>query len=179
MSLTNVNFDEAKQSQLPFVELLLNMGYTYISSEQALKQRGGDTSNFILADIATEKLMEINGYEVGGVHYKFSEKDVRDSIDELEHIQYEGLIDTAQKIYNTIMPTSGGRTIKVNHGGKKVSKNFRFIDFENPENNSFHVSVEFSASGKQNIRPDIVVFVNGIPFVIIENRSLVFLLQKL
>lgn len=174
MSLTNVNFDEAKQSQLPFVELLINMGYTYVSVAEALRQRG-DTSNFILADIAAEKLMEINGYEVDGVEYKFSEKDVRDAIDELEHIQYEGLIDTAQKVYNTIMPTSGGKTIKVNQGGKKVSKNFKFIDFENIEKNAFHVSVEYVASGKQNIRPDIVVFVNGIPFAIIENKKSVFL----
>ncbi len=170
MSLTNVNFDEAKQSQLPFVELLLNMGYTYVSVAEALRQRG-DTSNFILADIATERLMEINGYEVDGTEYKFSEKDVRDAIDELEHIQYEGLIDTAQKVYNIIMPTSGGKTIKVNHGGKKVSKNFKFIDFENIEKNAFHVSVEYVASGKQNIRPDIVVFVNGIPFAVIENKK--------
>lgn len=169
--LEKVNFDEARQSQLPFIELLLNIGYTYIPADEALRQRGGDTSNFILADIATEKLMEINGYEVDGIEYKFSEKDVRDAIDELEHIQYEGLIDTAQKIYNTIMPTSGGKTIKVNHGGKKVSKNFRFIDFQNPNKNSFHVTAEFVASGKQNIRPDIVVFVNGIPFAIIENKK--------
>lgn len=169
--LEKVNFDEARQSQLPFIELLLNMGYTYISAEEALRQRSGDTSNFILADIATEKLMQINGYEVGGTEYKFTEKDVRDAIDELEHIQYEGLIDTAQKIYNIIMPTSGGKTIKVNHGGKKVSKNFKFIDFENPKNNSFHVTAEFVASGKQNIRPDIVCFVNGIPFAVIENKK--------
>lgn len=168
--LEKVNFDEARQSQLPFIELLLNMGYTYIPAEEALRQRG-DTSNFILADIATERLMDINGYEVDDTEYKFSEKDVRDAIDELEHIQYEGLIDTAQKIYNTIMPTSGGKTIKVNHGGKKVSKNFKFIDFQNPKNNSFHVSVEFVTSGKQNIRPDIVCFVNGIPFAVIENKK--------
>jgi type I restriction enzyme R subunit len=168
--LEKVNFDEARQSQLTFVELLLNMGYKYVSTAEALRQRG-DTSNFILADIATEKLMEINGYEVDGTEYKFSEKDVRDAIDELEHTQYEGLIDTAQKIYNTIMPTSGGKTIKVNHGGKKVSKNFKFIDFEKIEKNAFHVSVEFVASGKQNIRPDIVCFVNGIPFAVIENKK--------
>jgi type I restriction enzyme R subunit len=169
--LEKVHFDEARQSQLTALELLLGMGYQYITCEEALKQRGGDTSNFILADIAADKLMEINGYEVGGVEYKFSEKDVRDAIDELEHIQYEGLIDTAQKIYNTIMPTSGGKTIKVSVSGKTVSKNFRFIDFENPKNNVFHATAEFVASGKQNIRPDIVVFVNGIPFAVIENKK--------
>lgn len=169
--LEKVNFDEAKQSQLPFIELLINMGYEYISAEEALRQRGGDASNFILGDIAAEKLMEINGYEAGEKTYKFSEKDVRDAIDELEHIQYEGLIDTAQKIYNIVMPTSGGKTVKVSQGGKKMSKNFKFIDFEHVERNAFHVSAEFVANGKQNIRPDIVCFVNGIPFAVIENKK--------
>ncbi len=169
--LEKVNFDEARQSQLPFVELLLNMGYKYISEEEALRQRGGDTSNFILSDIAVKKLMEINGYDVDDVKYKFSEKDIRDVIDEIEHIQYEGLIDTAQNIYNMIMPTSGGKTIKVSHDGKIISKNFRFIDFNTIKNNDFHVSVEFTASGKQNVRPDIVCFVNGIPFAVIENKK--------
>lgn len=169
--LEKVHFDEARQSQLPALEMLLALGYKYVSVEEALRQRGGDTSNFILADIAAEKLMEINGFEVGGVVLKFSEKDVRDAIDELEHIQYEGLIDTAQKIFNTVMPTSGGKTIKVSVGGKTTSKNFRFIDFENPQNNSFHVTAEFVVTGKQNIRPDIVCFVNGIPFAVIENKK--------
>ena len=72
--LEKVHFDEARQSQLPALELLLAMGYKYIPAEEALRQRGGDTSNFILTDIANEKLMEINGYEVGGVEYKFGEK---------------------------------------------------------------------------------------------------------
>lgn len=166
----DVHFDEARQSQLPFVEMLINMGYTYIPIEEALRQRGNDTSHFILQDIAAQKLMDINNYEIDGKKYKFSEKDVRDAIDELENLQYEGLIDTSQKIYNMIMPTSGGKTITVNHGGKKMSQNFRFIDFEYPENNAFHVTVEFVASGKQTIRPDIVVFVNGIPFAISENK---------
>ena len=169
--LENTHFDEAKQSQLPFIELLVNIGYTYISAEEAMRERGKLTSNFILSDIAAQKLMEINSYEIDGSHYKFSEKDVRDAIDELEHIQYEGLIDTSQKIYNMIMPTSGGKTIKVNQGGKKASKNFRFIDFEHVENNAFHVSAEFVATGKQNIRVDITCFVNGIPFAVIENKK--------
>jgi type I restriction enzyme R subunit len=171
MSLEKVHFDEARQSQLTFIELLLNMGYKYIPSIEVLKQRGGNISNFILSDIATKKLMEINSYEIDGTEYKFSEKDVWDAIQELENIQYEGLIDTAQKIYNIIMPTSGGKTIKVSHSGKAMSKNFRFIDFKNPENNEFHVTAEFEAIGKQNIRPDIVCFVNGIPFAVIENKK--------
>lgn len=37
--LEQVHFDEAKQSQLTLVELLVNMGYTYISKEEVLRQR--------------------------------------------------------------------------------------------------------------------------------------------
>ena len=101
--------------------------------------------------------MEINCYEVDGVEYKFSGKDIRDVIDEIEHIQYEGLIDTAQNIYNMIMPTSGGKTIKVSHDGKIISKNFRFIDFKNVKNNTFHVSKNVDAQFTTvYLAPDII-----------------------
>ena len=170
-SLNKIHFDETKQSQLPFVEMLINMGYRYIPTSEVMAERGGDTSKFILRDTAFKKLSEINDYEIGDEVFKFSDKDVREAIDELENIQFEGLIDTSKKVYSMIMPTSGGKTIKVLHNGKSVSKNFRFIDFENPKNNDFAVAVEFEAMGKNGIRPDIVVFVNGIPFVIIENKK--------
>ncbi len=162
--LEKVHFDEARQSQLPFIELLLNMGYQYISTGDAMKQRGEDPTNFILSEIANKKLMEINDYEIDGNSHKFSEKDVHDAVDELGNVQYEGLIDTAQKIHNTIMPTKGGKTIKVSHSGKTSSHNFRFIDFENPLNNVFHVTAEFEATGKKNIRADIVCFGERDPF---------------
>ncbi|MEZ4179963.1 MAG: type I restriction endonuclease subunit R [Candidatus Doudnabacteria bacterium] len=169
--LEQVHFDEARQSQLPFVELLINLGYKYISREEIMQLRGNDSSTFLLHDIASKKLMELNSYEVDGKNYKFGEKDVRDAIDELENLEYKGLIDSSQEVFNTIMPTAGGKTIVVHHDGKKVSKNFRFIDFKNPDNNDYHVSVEFEAQGKQKIRPDIVCFVNGIPFAVIENKK--------
>lgn len=169
--MIEANFDEARQSQLTFIELLLAMGYRYISTEDVFKERRGDFSKFILRDIAFENLSRINSYEYNGQQQAFGDKDVWEAIDELENIQLEGLIDTSRKVYNMIMPTSGGKTIKVIHGGKSGSYNFRFIDFERPENNTFHVAAEFVASGKGNIRPDIVCFINGIPFVVIENKK--------
>ena len=130
------NFDEARQSQLPFVEMLINMGYTYLSREEVLRERRGDAAKFILKDIAFERLTKINSYEVDGVRYPFGEGDVREAIEELETIPLEGLIDTSQTIYNMIMPTAGGKTIKVFHDGTSSSYNFKFIDFAHPENNS-------------------------------------------
>ena len=156
------NFDEAKQSQLPAVELLVNMGFKYLSRNDIAHQRDMDNSKFILKDIAFNKLREINSYEYKEKVYKFSDKNIHDVIEELDNIPVEGLLDTSKSVYHMIMSVAG-KTIKEFIDGKNQSFNFRYIDFDNPENNDFHVTVEFDAEGKSTIRPDIVLFVNGIP----------------
>ncbi|MFZ0328048.1 MAG: type I restriction endonuclease, partial [Nitrososphaeraceae archaeon] len=51
-------------------------------------------------------------------------------------------------------------------------KTVRLFDFDNPENNDFLVTNQFQLEGlKQPIFPDIVIFVNGIPLVLIECKS--------
>jgi type I restriction enzyme, R subunit len=169
--MDNLNFDETKQSQLPLAEMLINMGYRYISRAEVMAERRGDTSAFILRDTAIKKFAEINHYEHKGNTYKFSEKDIAEVVDELENIPLEGLIDTSKKVYGMIMPKTGGKTIKVFHDGSIESKSFRYIDFEEPENNDFAVTVEFDATGRSTIRVDIVIFVNGMPFALIENKK--------
>ncbi len=168
--MIKANFDEAKQSQLPTVELLINMGYKYLSRGDLDFQRNSDNSKFILKYIAFNKLKEINSYEYKDKTHKFSDKSIHDAVEELENIPLEGLIDTSKDVYHMLMSVAG-RTIKEFIDGKNQSFNFRYIDFDNPENNDFHVAVEFKAEGKSNIRPDVVLFVNGIPFAIIENKK--------
>ena len=165
------NFDEARQSQLPAIELLINMGYVYLPCAEVQRLRGDDNSKFLLKEIAFESLKRINHFEHKEQKYPFSDKNILDAIDELGNIPLNGLQDTAKEVYHMIM-TNGGKTIREMVDGKMVSQNFRFIDFENPENNLFHVVAEFPIDGKiENIRPDIVCFVNGIPFVVIENKK--------
>lgn len=169
--LKNVDFDEAKQSQLPLVELLINLGYTYVSRAEASRQRSDDTTKFLLGDTARAALMRINGYEYDSRQVKFSELDVAKVVDELESTRLEGLLDTSKDIFHAIMPKIGGKTIEVYRDGRYESKSFRFIDFENIHNNDFQVTVEYKVTGKETIRCDVVCFVNGIPFAIIENKK--------
>lgn len=165
------NFDEARQSQLPALELLINMGFTYLPRIQVDFLREGDHNKCILRDVSFEALSKINSFEVSGEEHRFSDKNIYDAIDELENLPLEGLQDTTKKIYHMIM-TNGGKTIKEVVNGKSGSYNFRFFDFANPENNVFHVTAEFPMNGKrENKRPDIICFVNGIPIVVIENKK--------
>ncbi|MFW5703761.1 MAG: type I restriction endonuclease subunit R [Patescibacteria group bacterium] len=167
----NANFDEAKQTQLTLVEMLVNMGYTYLTTTEVMHQRRDDPGSFILKDIAFDALMKINAYEEDhGNPQRFSDTDVWEAIDRLESVPYEGLIDTSQTLY-TMLTSAAGTTIKVLKDGKSNSYNFRYIDFQNPANNTFHITMEYEAQGRERIRPDIVCFVNGIPLVIIECKK--------
>ena len=48
----------------------------------------------------------------------------------------------------------------------------RLIDFENPRNNSFHFTAEFTCkNGQDEFRPDITLFVNGLPLCFVEVKK--------
>lgn len=77
---------------------------------------------------------------------------------------------TNQDIYDTLVL---GTTITKTIQGDSKSFSFRFIDWETPSNNVFHVTAELSVertASAQTKRCDIVATVNGIPFLVIENK---------
>ena len=47
----------------------------------------------------------------------------------------------------------------------------QFIDWENPENNTFVVTNQFTVSNKKTKRPDVVLLVNGMPLVLFELKA--------
>lgn len=53
----------------------------------------------------------------------------------------------------------------------KVAVHIDFIDFDNPENNIFKVVNQFSVQGERLRRPDLLVFVNGLPVAICEFKT--------
>ena len=61
--------------------------------------------------------------------------------------------------------------IKVKSGKEKTIKNIRLFDFEHPENNTFTVSTQVKHTGRENIRNDIILYINGIPVVNIECKN--------
>jgi type I restriction enzyme R subunit len=65
-----------------------------------------------------------------------------------------------------------GISIDQDIGARRQKQTVRFIDFENPEKNEFLIVNQFWVKGpKQTDRPDIVIFINGIPLVVIECKS--------
>ncbi|CAN5452652.1 HsdR family type I site-specific deoxyribonuclease [soil metagenome] len=159
---------EDKDSQLPALRLLQQMGYTYLSPEKALEMRDGLLTRFVLSNILENQLSKINRIEYKGKTLHFPQPAISRAAYDLQQQLDEGLVKTNEKIYDLL--TLGKSYEQVVKGDKK-SFPFRYVDWENPENNMFHVTDEFEIKGKTKVRRvDIVLFVNGIPFVAIENK---------
>ena len=158
------------------INLLQSLGYKFISREENLKLRGGKTSEVLFREILTKKLCEINGYEYKGKRYKFSQSSVLKAVDELAGVSLnEGLMVANERITNLLLL---GTSLEENlEDGTRRSFSFKFIDFENLQNNDFYVTEEFEVSrvsqsdAQKHRRPDLVLFINGIPIVVIELKK--------
>lgn len=164
--------NEMSTSQRPAIEVLQKLGYKYISEEENKNLRNNVLTDVIFKDILAKKLNEINSYEYKGEKYKFSASTIGQAIKDLNEDLVTGLISTNEKIYDLL---TLGKSYQENMvDGTKRSFDIKYIDFEHPENNDFYVTEEFSVlrmNGKDYARPDIVLFVNGIPLAVIECKD--------
>lgn len=55
--------------------------------------------------------------------------------------------------------------------GKEKAVHIYPIDFENPENNSFLAVNQFTIIGKNKRRPDIIIYINGLPLLVFELKN--------
>lgn len=163
------SFIEDHISQIPALQLLQNLGYTYLTPDEVLKERQGKLSNVILEDILEQQLMKINEINFKGKVYPFSPASIRGAIDTLKNIpMFDGLVTTNSKIYDLL---TLGKSFEEAIGNDRKSFTINYIDWNNIKNNVFHVVEEFEVnrtSSDKKYRPDIVLFVNGIPLCIIE-----------
>lgn len=156
------DLDEANSSQIPALIQLINMGYTYLSRQQVRDLRQNDNRHYILTDIAFAALRKINSDNI-------SDQSIYEALADLEKPRLDnGVVKASEYVYSTLI---AGQSVQEFINGKKQSPQMRFIDFDNIQNNQFHVTAEFEISENSNRRPDIVLFVNGIPLAVIENKK--------
>lgn len=164
------SFKEDHISQIPALQMLVNLGYTYLSPAEADRQRGGKTTNVLLEDILRKQLKEINSIRVSATKTSiFTDENIERGILALKNPPMnEGYIAASERIYNLL---TLGQALEQSVDGDKKSFTLQYIDWKNISNNVFHVSEEFSvmrSTSKEHYRPDLVLFVNGIPLCIIE-----------
>lgn len=171
------SFKEDHISQLPALKLLMNMGWKYLSPEQALEARGGRTSNVLLESILKSQLQILNKIEYKQKEFPFSEANVNNAILALRDLPVQNGFIAANKAFYELITL--GKSFEQSVLGDKKSFSFHYIDWKHPKNNTYHVTEEYGVmrAGRNegtpdsHYRPDIVLFVNGIPVVVIECKS--------
>jgi type I restriction enzyme R subunit len=163
-----INYNEYNDSQKPAINLLRKLGWQYIAPEETISQRNGLLSNVILEDILAERLSAINSFEYKNKEYPFSNSNIQSAINALKNVPEESLVKTNENIHDLL---TLGKSFNETIQGDRKAYTLKYIDWENPDNNVYHITDEFVVEGvKEKKRPDIVLFINGIPFVVIENK---------
>ena len=163
---------EKRQSHPATLPLLVALGYTPLSHRDALHHRGGRLRNVLLEDILADRLLAINSFTYRGRRYRFDLEDAHAAIRQLRPTpdQVRGLRRTNQDFYDILVR---GTSITQNIGGDSRFYPFQYLDWANPSNNAYHVATGLEVrrtSGTKTRRLDVVAFVNGIPFIVIEDE---------
>lgn len=139
-------FNEATRVQMPALVHLNRLGYKYfgkISEEQANIDYDPDTN--ILIKVFKEQFAKLNPSKIGEAEQTL--KDIRQELDN---------DDLGRSFYKRLLSVSP----------------VKLIDFDNIDNNVFHYTAEFTCKrGQDEFRPDITLFVNGLPLAFIEVKK--------
>ncbi len=147
---------ERASVQNPLITYATEIGWTYISQEDALTLRAGETG-FVFRETFISQLQKLNDF--------ITQPLAEDLIRKIEAIPptIQGNLDAWEYL-------KGLKTVFVPI--EKRERNVRFLDTENIHNNIFHVTDEFSfTNGRKTIRADVVYLINGIPVFIAETKA--------
>ena len=139
------DFSELTRVQIPAALHFMRMGYTYLPRNgKEIAERDPDTN--ILVSVFKEQFLTFNNY--------LTDEDFER---ELANIKLElDQNDLGRSFFKRIQGQEGAV----------------YIDWENPEANTFHLALEVTCqNGQDEFRPDIVVFINGLPLSYIEVKQ--------
>lgn len=162
---------EDPMSQLPAIELLINLGWEYLTPTEALAERGRRARSVVLESILRMQLRQINHFNYKGSTHVFSDAGIESGIDAITTLQDDGLVPTNHRIYDLLCL---GKSVEQVVDGSTLNPQLRYFDFDRLENNAFHVTEEYEVErmgSSKPRRPDLVLFVNGIPLCVIECKS--------
>ena len=163
---STLKLDEYSHVEKPFLEQLAGLGWEVLELQMQQQPDQSFRTSFsevVLKTKLRQALVKINPFLT----------DVQ--VDELERkittFQKNSLLENNQQVLNYLLENT---TVSKNEQTGELSPTVRFIDFDNLENNSFTAISQFKVvvtGTDHHIIPDMVLFVNGLPLVIVEAKS--------
>ena len=146
----NKSFNENSRVKIPGILHLTRLGYRYVSLKSVEQQLDIETN--ICRDSFRVAINKINGTELTCKDIDFIISDLKNLLD---------AEDLGRSFYEKLFT-----------GTAFAGETIRLIDFENLENNIFEVMTEVPyRNGADSFRPDITIFVNGLPLAFVEVKT--------
>ena len=163
--------DEESKVERPAIDQLIAQGWSYLPGSALAPAAGKDNvqkpgprvyyRDVVLLDRLESALRRLNPW--------ISEENLRKVMREITHPNHAGLMEYNQAIYQMLVNYI---SVEQDLGKGRKGQTVKIIDFDNPANNDFLCTNQFKVEGpNQNICPDIVCFVNGLPLAVIECKS--------
>lgn len=169
---------EKVQSQLPALQLLVQMGWQYLTPDETIKLRQGRLGSAILEPILLDHIRHRCEYEFKGQSQPFTENAIQNAVQALKGFRATGATHQNEQAYDLLCL---GTSVPQNVEGDTKSFSIDFIDWKNPARNTFHCTAEYKVERiglQKRYIPDIVLFVNGIPLTVIECKRSAYTDQK-
>jgi type I restriction enzyme, R subunit len=154
------------QSLLPALQLLMQMGWAYLTPEEADRLRGNRLERAILEPLLAAHIRDHCRFAFKGVAHSFTENAIQGAVQALQGFRATGAAHENEQAYDLLcLGMSVAQTIE----GDTKSFPIHYIDWVNPAGNTFHCTAEFKverSGSRKHYTPDIVLFVNGIPLAV-------------
>lgn len=156
-----MSLDELGLAEKPAIEIFQNLGYNYVSASDLSSERTS-TSDVVLHDRLEEQIQEINP--------NIPETALEEAVHQLTSTQSPNLLEDNQRLHRQLVD---GVQVEYEQSGEQVGRFVDPIDFDTPENNDWLVTTQFTVQVGDNPsrRPDMVVFINGLPIGVLEFKS--------
>ena len=138
------------------IELFQNMGYRYVYAP--------DLERDFRSPLYEEELVSA----LHRLNPKMPEDAITDALFKLKNFENDELVQKNELFMDYLQH---GIEIRYFVKGEERSGLVYIVDYKNPDNNSFVVANQWTFIENSNKRPDVLLFVNGLPVVLIELKS--------
>ncbi|WP_258110080.1 type I restriction endonuclease subunit R [Alicyclobacillus sp. SP_1] len=157
---TTQDWNEKELVENRVIEQLKRLGYTYIHGSYLEGERQ-TLRDVVLEQRLSDAIKRINPW--------IDDNNLRKVVRDITHVEAASLMEANEAIHDDLVHYI---SVEQDLGRGKKNQTVRLMDFDNVDNNEFLVVNQFKVSGViENIIPDVVLFVNGLPLVVIECKS--------
>ncbi|WP_046215911.1 type I restriction endonuclease subunit R [Paenibacillus wulumuqiensis] len=159
--MTAINeWNEKQLVENRLIHQLQEMGYVHLHGPSLDSERA-TSRDVILTDRLIQAIQRFNPW--------ITDNNLNKIVRSITHIEATSLMEANEKFHAILTSYT---SIQQDIGKGKKGQTVKLIDFDHPENNEFLVVDQFTITGgDQSIRPDLILFVNGLPLVVIECKS--------